>query len=88
MSTDCPIDNYDGPPRNVAYIDQLNFDPELQPVNYEIAGTSPSSKILILDVEILEATVREPYRGDVLVVGKLTFYCHLERSMSALRDHD
>ncbi|KAJ5209768.1 hypothetical protein N7449_004147 [Penicillium cf. viridicatum] len=70
MSPDYPIDNYDGPPRNVAYIDQLNFDPDLQPVNYDIAGTAPSSKILILDVEILEATGREPYRGDVLIVGQ------------------
>lgn len=74
MSPDYPIDNYDGPPRNVAYIDQLNFDPDLQPVNYNIAGTAPSSKILILDVEILEATGREPYRGDILIVGKFPSY--------------
>ncbi|KAJ5685543.1 hypothetical protein N7536_008162 [Penicillium majusculum] len=70
MSADYPIDNYDGPPRNVAYVEQLDFDSDLQPVNYEIVGTAPSSKILILDVEILEATGREPYRGDVLIVGQ------------------
>lgn len=75
MSKDCPIDHYDGPPRNVAYIDQLHFEPKLQPVNYEIAGTSASSKILILDVEILEATGREPYRGDVYIVGMLFHHC-------------
>lgn len=73
MSSDYPIDNYDGPPRNVAYVDQLDFDSDLQPVKYEIAGTAPSSKILVLDVEILEATGREPYRGDVLIAGKLPF---------------
>ncbi|KAJ5408182.1 hypothetical protein N7509_002065 [Penicillium cosmopolitanum] len=70
MSSDYPIDNYDGPPRNVAYVDQLDFDSDLQPVKYEIAGTAPSSKILVLDVEILEATGREPYRGDVLIAGQ------------------
>ncbi|KAJ5974112.1 hypothetical protein N7481_011322 [Penicillium waksmanii] len=70
MSSDYPIDNYDGPPRNVAYINQLDFDSDLQPVKYEIAGTAPSSKVLILDVEILEATGREPYRGDVLIAGQ------------------
>ena len=69
MSPDYPADDYSGPPRNIAYIDQLDFDPALQPANYEIAGTSGSSKILILDVEILEATGREPYRGDVLILG-------------------
>ncbi|CAI7606096.1 hypothetical protein N7533_012396 [Penicillium manginii] len=70
MSADYPIDDYDGPPRNIAYIDQLDFNSDLQPVNYEIAGTPASSRVLILDVEILEATGREPYRGDVLVVGQ------------------
>lgn len=74
MSADYPIDNYDGPPRNVAYVEQLDFDSDLRPVNYEIVGTAPSSQILILDVEILEATGREPYRGDVLIVGKLQPY--------------
>jgi hypothetical protein len=75
MSADYPIDDYDGPPRNIAYIDQLDFNSDLQPVNYEIAGTPASSRVLILDVEILEATGREPYRGDVLVVGKLQPCC-------------
>ncbi|GKZ31276.1 hypothetical protein AbraIFM66950_011635 [Aspergillus brasiliensis] len=70
MSKDCPLEHYDGPPRNIAYIDQLDFEPNLQLVNYEIAGTSASSRILILDVEILESTGREPYRGDVLIVGE------------------
>lgn len=69
MSPDYPVDKYDGPPRNVAYIDQVHFDPSLQPKHYEIAGTDPNSKVLILDVEIIEATGREPYRGDVLIIG-------------------
>lgn len=64
---------YDGPPRNVASIDQLKFDENLQPKNYSIAGTSPDSKILITDVWIIDATGKEPYHGDVLVVGKSEF---------------
>lgn len=69
MSPEHPVDKYDGPPRNIAYIDQLQFDSNLQPVSYEISGTSPSSMTLILDVQILEATGREPYRGDVFIKG-------------------
>lgn len=56
-------------PRNVAYIDNLKLDPELQPTTYEIAGTNPQSKILITDARILDSTGREPYRGDVLIQG-------------------
>lgn len=70
ISPDYPVETYDGPPRNIACIDQLKFDPSLQPVSYEIAGTDPTAKILILDVDILEATGREPYRGDVLITGR------------------
>jgi hypothetical protein len=70
MSADYPVIPYNGPPRNVAYIDQLSFHPDLQPRHSEIAGTDPASRILILDVDILEATGREPYRGDVLITGK------------------
>lgn len=72
ISPDYPVEPYDGPPRNIAYIDQLEFDPSLQPVSYEIAGTDPTAKVLILDVDILEATGREPYRGDVLITGRHT----------------
>lgn len=69
ISPDYPQDTYDGPPRNVAYIEHLNFDPSLQPKHYEISGTNSRSRILILDVEILEATGQPPYRGDVLIIG-------------------
>ena len=60
---------YEEPPRNVAYIDHLEFPAELQPKNYEIEGTHPDSQILFLDVNILEATGRLLYRGDVLIKG-------------------
>lgn len=69
-SPDHPVEVYSGVPRNLACIDNLVFDSKLQPKNYEIAGTPPTSRILILDVNILDATGREPYRGDILIVGK------------------
>ena len=56
-------------PRNIASIDALKFDANLQPKNYEIAGTNPESKLLFLGVNILDSTGREPYLGDVLVQG-------------------
>lgn len=65
------LDPYDGPPRNVAYIDNIQFDNNLQPENYEIQGTHADSKILFLDVNILDATGRLPYRGDVYIEGTI-----------------
>lgn len=35
-----------------------------------MAGTHPDSKILFLDVNILDSTGREPYMGDVLIEGE------------------
>lgn len=64
------LEPYDGPPRNVKYIEDLKFDDSLRPKKYEIQGTHPDSKILILDVSILDSTGKEPYRGDVLIEGK------------------
>lgn len=61
---------YDGPPRNLAYIENVKFDSSLKPKDYDIAGTHPDSKVLFLDVEILDATGRLPYRGDVFIEGQ------------------
>ncbi|KPI42234.1 uncharacterized protein AB675_9486 [Cyphellophora attinorum] len=61
---------YDGPPRNLEHINQLDFDPSLQPKEYHLQGTHPDSIILFLDVEILECTGKLPYRGDVLIKGE------------------
>jgi hypothetical protein len=60
---------YGGPPRNIATIDVLDFDASLQPKNYEIACTHPESKVLFLNVNILDSTGKEPYLGDVLIEG-------------------
>jgi hypothetical protein len=62
-------EEYRGPPRNIATIDALNFDAALQPKNYEIACTHPESKVLFLNVKILDSTGKDPYLGDVLIEG-------------------
>lgn len=64
------LEPYDGPPRNLEYIDNIKFDAALKPKDYDIAGTHPDSKVLFLDVEILDCTGKLPYRGDVLIEGK------------------
>jgi hypothetical protein len=58
-----------GKPRNIGPIDALQFDSNLQPKEYKMFGTHPESKILFSDVNILDSTGREPYRGDVLIEG-------------------
>lgn len=61
---------YQGSPRNVKHINAIQWDQSFQPKYYEICGTDPDSKILFLDVNILDSTGAEPYRGDVLIEGK------------------
>lgn len=58
------------PPRNVEWIERVSWDSSLQPKDYEIQGTHPDSKILFLNVSILDSTGREPYLGDVLIEGQ------------------
>ncbi|KAL2014967.1 hypothetical protein VTK56DRAFT_6646 [Thermocarpiscus australiensis] len=57
-------------PRNIAYINNLQLDPALQPKKYEISGTHPDSRILFVGVKILDSTGRRPYLGDVLIEGE------------------
>lgn len=63
-----------GLPRNIKPIDEINFGENLQPTKYEIFGTASESKILFLDVNILDSTGRPPYRGDVLIEGERISY--------------
>lgn len=60
----------DGLPRNISYINNLKLDPSLQPKQYTIEGTHPESKVLFVNVKILDSTGREPYMGDVLIEGQ------------------
>lgn len=69
-STPTPNEPYQGLPRNIDHINAINFDKSLQPKSYDILGTHPDSKILFTDVNILDSTGRDPYRGDVLVEGQ------------------
>jgi hypothetical protein len=62
---------YNGPPRNLANIDAINFDKALQPKKYGILGTHPDSKILFCNVNILDSTGKESYPGDVLIEGEI-----------------
>lgn len=66
-----PMKPYDGPPRNLASINELKFDESLKPKNYQMHSPHSESKILILDVNILDSTGKEPYHGDVFIEGKI-----------------
>ncbi|KAK3076453.1 hypothetical protein LTS18_012965, partial [Coniosporium uncinatum] len=54
--------------------DDVHFDPKLKPKSYQIKGTRSDSKILFVDVNILDSTGREPYRGDVYLEGERIRY--------------
>ncbi|KAH7113974.1 hypothetical protein B0J13DRAFT_241657 [Dactylonectria estremocensis] len=70
--------NTNAPPGNVSYINNLKLDPGLQPKQYSIDGTHGDSKILLINVKILDSTGREPYLGDVLIEGeKVTAVGHV-----------
>jgi hypothetical protein len=62
---------YKGTPRNVKSVNEIEWDKALQPKSYSIFGTHSESRILFLDVNILDSTGKEPFRGDVLIEGKL-----------------
>jgi hypothetical protein len=67
------LEPYSGPPRNVQYIKELKLDESCRPKKYEIRGTHANSRILILDVSILDSTGRPPYRGDIFIEGVWSF---------------
>jgi hypothetical protein len=61
---------YQGPPRNVTAINNINFDKALLPKEYKLLGTHPESRILFTDVNILDSTGKDLYHGDVLIEGE------------------
>ncbi|KAK7413334.1 hypothetical protein QQX98_007777 [Neonectria punicea] len=71
------------PPRNVSYINNLKLDPSLQPKQYTIDGTHTDSKVLFVNVKILDSTGREPYIGDVLIEGELDIEEHVILTMKS-----
>lgn len=72
-SVDVEPKPYQGHPRNVEPIDAIKWDETLQPKKYSIFGTHAESKILFLDVNILDSTGKEPFRGDVLIEGSCPY---------------
>ncbi|EMC96946.1 hypothetical protein BAUCODRAFT_147141 [Baudoinia panamericana UAMH 10762] len=54
--------------------DEVHFDPKLKPKQYQIKGTDPNSKILFRDVQIIDSTGRDPFKGDVYVEGERIRY--------------
>ena len=51
--------------------DSVHFDPSLQPKSYTIKGTDPNSKVLFRDVNIIDSTGADPFKGDVYIEGGL-----------------
>ena len=49
--------------------DLVQFDKSLTPKKYEIKGTKPDSKILFTDVNIIDSTGADAFRGDVYIEG-------------------
>lgn len=49
--------------------DQVHFAPNLKPKSYSIKGTDPDSKVLFRDVNIIDSTGRDPFKGDVYIEG-------------------
>lgn len=49
--------------------DYVHFDPSLKPKSYTIKGTDPNSKVLFRDVNILDSTGADPFKGDVYIEG-------------------
>jgi len=49
--------------------DWVHFDAALKPKDYQIKGTKPDSKILFLDVNIIDSTGNESFKGDVYIEG-------------------
>lgn len=76
-----PTAHYQGSPRNVKHINAIQWERSLEPRHYEICGTNPDSKLLFLDVKILDSTGAEPYKGDVLVEGEKLPRCIMLRQL-------
>ncbi|TKA83477.1 hypothetical protein B0A55_00563 [Friedmanniomyces simplex] len=54
--------------------DYVRFDSSLKPKDYQIKGTDPNNKVLFRDVNIIDSTGREPFKGDVYIEGERIKY--------------
>ena len=81
-NADAGVSKHKGRPRNIDAIDAVKFADNLQPTEYKIFGTNEESRILFLDVNIIDSTGAEPYRGDVLIKGRFVVSMSRKRSPS------
>lgn len=63
----------------------VQFDKSLTPRKYEIKGTDPNSKVLFLDVNIIDSTGNDPFHGDVYIEGERIKHVGTVPNMAALR---
>lgn len=56
--------------RNLIPIASPKFHSSLLPNSYSVLGTSPTSKLLFINVIILKSTGRDLFHGDVLILGE------------------
>ncbi|KAK5110138.1 hypothetical protein LTR62_006272 [Meristemomyces frigidus] len=54
--------------------EHVHSAPNLKPKDYQIKGTSPDSKILFRDVNIIDSTGADPFRGNVYIEGERIRY--------------
>ncbi|KAK5936854.1 hypothetical protein PMZ80_010973 [Knufia obscura] len=67
--------------------DLVQFDKSLTPKKYEIKGTSPDSKILFTDVNIIDSTGSDPFHGDVYIEGeRIKFVGSVPNKNSLVKD--
>ena len=56
--------------------DEIRLDPKLKPKTYHIQDTRPDSKVLFLDINILDSTTgADAYHGDVYIEGETNHLC-------------
>lgn len=74
-----------GPVDTMSPHDNVHFDPSLKPKSYEMKGTDPKSKVLFRDVNILDSTGRDPFKGDVYIEGEFRHAKVFEERSADLR---
>lgn len=63
------VNGMNGDKGNMFAHDYVQFDQSLKPKSYSIKGTDPNSKVLFRDVNILDSTGADPFKGDVYIEG-------------------
>ncbi|KAJ5679481.1 fumarylacetoacetate hydrolase [Penicillium macrosclerotiorum] len=73
------------PTRKLAPHEDVQFDPALQPRAHRMTATSDNSKVLILNVQILDSTGAKPYTGDLYIQGERIQYVGVVPDIEKLR---